>query len=161
MDQAFRLTQGMLMYRKVRLFTLTEGINHGISRGQAPCRQLVIRFRAVDSLTIYGPTVAASVSEDSNLTITWNAGNSAETTMLMIIPSGGSQTASASGQGYYDEISGSLGSYVISSSNLSQIPKGKATISLSRGVYKIGTASNGQNYIIVSWANTTRDINLQ
>ncbi len=113
-----------------------------------------------DSVTIASPTVAANVSEDSNLTITWNTGNSSETTMLMIIPSGGAQGSSASGQGYYDEISGASGSYIIPSVSLSQIPKGHATISISRGVYKIGRASNGQNYVMVSWSNDARDINL-
>jgi hypothetical protein len=104
-----------------------------------------------DSVTISAPSNAANVSEASNLTITWNAGNSAETALLIISPSGG-------GQGFSDEISGSLGTYVIPSTSLSLIPKGHATISISRGVYKIGRASNGQNYIMVTYADDSHDI---
>jgi len=107
-----------------------------------------------DSVTIASPPNAANISESSGLTVTWNSGNTAETGMIIIIPSAG-------GQGYSDEISGSTSSYTIPSASLSEIPKGRATISISRGVYKIGKASNGQSYIMVVWSNDTRDINLQ
>jgi hypothetical protein len=107
-----------------------------------------------DSLSIATPVNVAYVREDSNLTITWNAGNSSETTILIVRPFAG-------GQGYSDEISGSAGTYVIPSSSLSLIPKGHATISVSRGVFKIGRATNGDNYIMVTYTNDSHDIILQ
>ncbi|HET6402191.1 MAG TPA: hypothetical protein VFH95_12450 [Candidatus Kapabacteria bacterium] len=107
-----------------------------------------------EPVNLSAPSNAANVSEASDLNISWNTGNSSETTLLIVIPSAG-------GQGYSDEISGSTSSYTIPSASLSEIPKGRATISISRGVYKIGTASNGQSYIMVVWSNDTRDINLQ
>jgi len=124
-------------------------------QGQSPIPSISDSLQGpFDSLVITSPPNAADVYADSGLTISWNAGSSFETTELIISPY-------ATGAGFSDEISGSTSSEIVSPSALSLMPKGRTSISINRGVYKIGIAPNGKSYIMVTWFSSAIDVNLK
>lgn len=99
------------------------------------------------------PANAADVSRSSNLSITWSVGDTNDIAAVEII-----SKEDSTGAAFFDTYS-NTGSCTVSSSTLSGFANGQASIVLRRGRYKIGTASNGKKYILLTWTQHERDIN--
>jgi len=100
------------------------------------------------------PPNAADVSISSPLNVTWALlGDTNEVVSIEMV-------GDKNGSNTYFETMANTGSYMIPSSTMSSLSTGHCTMVLRRGNYIIGTATNGKRYLMVSWTQAERDVNL-
>ncbi len=105
-------------------------------------------------IAISSPANAANISKSNSLTVTWSPlGDSNE---VVAIELGNERD---SGTTYFETVA-NTGSYTISSTTMGSFKNGRTTLVVRRGNYKIGTASNSKKYILLSWTQAERDINI-